>query len=684
MLAIQTTIHQRRGLCQAAASVVTAGGRCWSNEAAAVKQNNRSTAGILLHSSLRRLFSNLSSDEVIATATADPSSSSSSVPSSPPSLNKKCDDDVNEYDLYTSAAVSTSSRRKRPPQSSRLAASTSTRRLRRNNNNGVRGRDSEREIEDAVAAQTPPEQNNFEDDHTVLRAWTQWRQGYIDDDDPDPQPWGAHEEFLRALPKDDATVDEVVAAADRFLLLLENSPEATWCRAKILGDVDTIVEGRGGKEGGSVGRLHYALLRMIERCLPPSTTVGIRGGGINTNNGVQQQLLSNDERLLYSATTVERAWRLTRRAEELGLPPHRPLYRRLAVGITLMSTNDAPIVGTPSDLTRFVRLGETLETIASPLSLELLTILDGARSSLGFQSGNGEGLRQLAEDVLVDPFLLLLATRRLEDAAALYSSWHAFQIDNDMNREVNMMSLLGEGNVLRALEIAKEWPLDDPDFAKRVSSNQDVTLLARMMEEALDEVVRGRRLKAQRISDIMWEMSLRSEEDEDHYDDFEDDDAEGDYDSDEDDFDYDSDEDEDVEEVLDSLKARNIEASDIAKGRRINAVETEYLTDLGTIDEDSKTMSFKANTSNKSSYESDDDEDYDDDDSYTIIRGLSNKDARRSIYLRNSREWQLNDIVPQLQDWNHGRRLTFTPLFEKYIGNQISQAYDEEEGEVNE
>jgi hypothetical protein len=356
----------------------------------------------------------------------------------------------------------------------------------------------------------------------------------------------------------------------------------------------------------------------------------------------------------------------------------------LAVGITLTSTNDAPIVGTPTDLTRFVRLGETLETIASPLSLELLTILDGARSSLGFQSGNGEGLRQLAEDVLVDPFLWLLATRRLEDAAALYSSWHAFQIDNDMNREVNMMSLLGEGNVLRALEIAKEWPLDDPDFAKRVSSNQDVTLLARMMEEALDEVVRGRRLKAQRISDIMWEMSLRSEEDEDHYDDFEDDDAEGDYDSDEDDFDYDSDEDEDVEEVLDSLKARNIEASDIAKGRRINAVETEYLTDLGTIDEDSKTMSFKANTSNKSNYESDDDEDYDDDDSYTIIRGLSNKDARRSIYLRNSREWQLNDIVPQLQDWNHGRRLTFTPLFEKYIGNQISQAYDEEEGEVNE
>lgn len=672
MLAIQTTIHyQRQRLCQAAALVVTAdGGRCWSGEAAAVKQNDRFTAGILLHSSLHRLFSNLSSDEVIAAT--DPSSS-------PPSLNKNCDDDSKEYDLYTSAAASISSRRQRPPQSSRLVASTSTRRSRRNNKHGFR-RDSGR-IGDA-AAQATPEQNDTEEDHTVLRAWTQWRQGYMDEDDS--QPWGAHEEFLRALPKDGATIDEVVAAADRFLLLLENSPEATWCRAKILGDVDTTVivdrEGGGGKEGGSVGRLHYALLRMIERCLPSSTTVGVGGGGVSTNNGSQQ--LSNDERLLYSATTVNRAWRLTRRAEELGLPPHRPLYRRLAMGITLTSTNDSPIVGTPTDLTKFDRFGETLETIASPLSLELLTILDGARSSLGFQSGNGEGLRQLAEDVLVDSFLWLLATRRLEDAAALYSSWHAFQIDNDMSREVNMMSLLGEGNVLRALEIAKEWPLDDPDFAKRVSSNQDVTLLARMMEEALDEVVRGRRLKAQRISDIMWEMSLRSEEDEDHYDDFEDDDAEEDYDSDEDDFDYDSDDDEDVENVLDSFKARNIAASDIAIGRRINAVETEYSRDLGTID--SKTVSFKANTSNKSNYDSDDDEDdYDDDNSYTIIRGLSNKDARRSIYLRNSREWQLNDIVPQLQDWKLGRRLTFTPMFEKYIGNQISQAYDEEEGEEN-
>ena len=110
-------------------------------------------------------------------------------------------------------------------------------------------------------------------------------------------PWGAHEEFLRALPGNNANVDEVVAAANRFLILLENSPEATWCCAKVLGDIDTIIErkeeGRGKMgvastqltDTGSVGRLHYALLRMIERCLPRLTTA-LCGGIVN---GVQPQ-----------------------------------------------------------------------------------------------------------------------------------------------------------------------------------------------------------------------------------------------------------------------------------------------------------------------------------------------------------------------------------------------------------
>ena len=75
---------------------------------------------------------------------------------------------------------------------------------------------------------------------------------------------------------------------------------------------------------GSVGRLHYALLRMIKRCLPRLTTASC--GGIV--DGVQQKHSSSDNVHMtsYSVRSVESALRLARRAEELGLPPHRPLY----------------------------------------------------------------------------------------------------------------------------------------------------------------------------------------------------------------------------------------------------------------------------------------------------------------------------------------------------------------------
>ena len=49
---------------------------------------------------------------------------------------------------------------------------------------------------------TDKETNAEVDDHTVLREWTKWRQGYTDEDVP--QLWGAHEEFLRALPGNNA------------------------------------------------------------------------------------------------------------------------------------------------------------------------------------------------------------------------------------------------------------------------------------------------------------------------------------------------------------------------------------------------------------------------------------------------------------------------------------------------
>ena len=233
--------------------------------------------------------------------------------------------------MYTS--TSPSQRRQRPPPASQLAASSST--CRPPQRYGLqRGRIGDVKGGNTYCENTDKETNAEVDDHTVLREWTKWRQGYTDEDVP--QPWGAHEEFLRALPQNNANVDEVMAVADRFLILLENSPEATWCCAKVLGDIDTIIErkeeGRGKMgvastqltDTGSVGRLHYALLRMIKRCLPRLTTASC--GGIV--DGVQPQHSSSDNVHMtsYSVRSVESALRLARRAEELGLPPHRPLY----------------------------------------------------------------------------------------------------------------------------------------------------------------------------------------------------------------------------------------------------------------------------------------------------------------------------------------------------------------------
>jgi hypothetical protein len=71
----------------------------------------------------------------------------------------------------------------------------------------------------------------------------------------------------------------------------------------------------------------------------------------------------------------------------------------------------------------------------------------------------------------------------------------------------------------------------------------------------------------------------------------------------------------------------------------------------------------------------------DDSESFTILSGLSNKEARQSIYLRNGKDWVLPDIVSQLENWNKGNRLTFTPMFEQYIGNQIAKEIEDDDSD---
>ena len=137
--------------------------------------------------------------------------------------------------------------------------------------------------------------------------------------------WSECRASLPALDDGAASPDEV---ADRLLALLY-SPEF---ERQVL-----MAGGEGGGVLPSRARIHHALLRTVDRCLPSpearTSSSGEAGGGAPS---------SPDDRrrggiMAYSAATVGRALRLARRAEELGLPPHRPLYRRLAVGVVLAS-----------------------------------------------------------------------------------------------------------------------------------------------------------------------------------------------------------------------------------------------------------------------------------------------------------------------------------------------------------
>ena len=93
-------------------------------------------------------------------------------------------------------------------------------------------------------------------------------------------------------------------------------------------------------------------------------------------------------------------------------------------------------------------------------------------------------------------------------------------------------------------------------------------------------------------------------------------------------------------------------------------------------------------------YDSEDEYDSDDDDFYHDEDGTPNAhddlplhsfgtseewDAR--IYLRNSSDWNLPDLVPTLVEWNKGFPLSYTPEFERHLCKtlQLSPKQDDED-----
>ena len=454
------------------------------------------------------------------------------------------------------------------------------------------------------------------------------------------------------------TSDELVAMTNQFMILLNSLDLEKYL--EIVQSLQNNTEAGGGVNNNaleeslriaakSMSLLHHTLLKMVESSLPPLKSALLEIGTEEHSNTCPSP------QLLHSAKTVRRALQLSRRAEELGLSLHRPMYQRLAMGIVLTSSPRSssleplpPEHETNNDNDLHTPVEDS--NITPPaLTLQLMEILAHARSS--FQIHTEGELVQLAEDILAEPVLLLLKAKHVEEVMSLLRAWQG--IFGHASNDIDVISLLGESHTLKALEIVQGYTVDTK-FMEAVQSDPHVMELTTLLEVALEEILKGRKKRVAKISEMLWQLSLRNEPDDD-FDDKHDSDSEF-----EDEFEYDSDsseeddEDDDEFDTFTTPSARGL----IPSG--------SLPATLATFDGD------KVNVDEANGEE-------DDTEHFTILSGLSNKEARQSIYLRNGKDWALPDIVSQLEDWNKGNRLTFTPMFEQYIGNQIAKEAEEDD-----
>mmetsp|Transcript_3504 Transcript_3504/g.7741 ORF Transcript_3504/g.7741 Transcript_3504/m.7741 type:complete len:723 (-) Transcript_3504:138-2306(-) len=546
---------------------------------------------------------------------------------------------------------------------------------------------------------------------------------------------GAHELFHQIYTESQAllrnnknatTSDEVVAMADYFLILVnsldfegyiemvqslqnnamreeQDGEEKEHHGNKIMFDgEDGDVEEKLHQAIKSMSQLHHLFLIMVENCIPLSPPITSKEMDEQSKKDGDIDSLSFDK-LVYSAMTVGRALQLSRRAEELGMPMHRPLYQRLAKGVVLTSSlassaaepssppasstaehqiSDAACSQTkesnstePDSLVlpgQFQQIKEGLHTNAPPLSLKLLDMFQSARSALKVSSG--EQLQQLAEDLLAGPFLMLMKSKQWEEAMDLLHGWRA--LFGQQGGTIDLISLLGENHTLDALEIAKGW-LDGTKFEEDVQTNPHVMELTGLLEVALSEILKGRKERADMISHLLWQSSLQNENDEedgpDSHFEFE--------------FEYAPDEEEketDGEEELETPPSptpgefsttTHFTPSDSPAVLGEGEIEPLEFSSTGSDDRYSMTVFSDdgANTAKLVNEEGENNE------SFTIIKGLSDTEARQSIYLRNGVDWVLPDVVPILEDWNKGNQLTFTPEFERYLGRQIMKEAEEDD-----
>merc|ERR1711862_181996 len=199
---------------------------------------------------------------------------------------------------------------------------------------------------------------------------------------------------------------------------------------------------------------------------------------------------------------------------------------------------------------------------------------------------------------------------------------------------IDLLNLMGEEECFCAIEIGNYLLRSEPNVSHHGLE------LAKVLQFALAKVLQSRNARAERLREVLLHLS-RSKEHE--FEDFNSDD-ENDFDDDENDFDdFDSNEDELL--LPPSMPGH----------------------------ESSVALSPGASVSNCSR-----EQDQDSQEELTIISGCSDDEIRHAIYFRDEGDWDLPDLVSQLQEWNKGLPLSFTLEFEHYLGNRL---FSKEEGE---
>ena len=439
--------------------------------------------------------------------------------------------------------------------------------------------------------------------------------------------------------------EEIVATADYFLILI-NDEDIDNSIAKIQalqGDLDDneqslLGDGELLRVVAAMNQLHRVFIAMVDSCIPPMSSSlqnsDNESNNNNNNDDIENIFSYNKEK--YSSKTVARALQISRRAEDLGMPLHRPLYKRLAMSVAVTSLghlDDDAQDNIAKDITplelpgQFQQINEGFAP--SPIAMELIDLCIRVRVALKIPSPilsiGRDPLEEFAAEILSDPLLLLLKRKQWEEAMSLLEGWREHF---GRSEKINLLTMLGEDTTLEALEIVKSWVVKE-EFVQGTQASHHALHLTSLLEESLETILDERKRRAAKLSRILPHLigQLESPPDEEEFD------------SDGSDSEY--------EEEFDSDEDDDWEQSDASA----DAVDTT-------------TMEYKVNA--------------DDDEEDVMIAGMSSKDVRSRIYLRNSCDWSIPDVVGQLEDWNKGRTLSFSPAFERYLCQQMMTKEDDD------